>query len=446
VVAIHRRLIESIVILHVAAVRGVLHRISRHVLLKACRSAHLITIGCVRSKETKTSNATAMAHCSRLYQTVGPGVPAGHVSIDSWAAANYAAAVWLTRHVSQSGQTDWTILLTNRETIATVGVTSLVCQVIRASWVAPSDGALLEVTFEDIASRERVLTQMAHVGSVTSMSQQVTLQMLSVQIRLVAMRTRVLSICVLLRYHALGACTASLCWRVRASRGAGQDTAPSLRTNNMRGSLLILQERGLLTKRVASQAGQTIQAATVHTPGRHGTKAWKATSSTGRRHGRCGGGRVHRSRAHAVRVIEAVLLHHATLLVGGGHVAVGIVGAGLLHGRGHRGVRGVGRMGTAAGVGEGEVAEGEAAVLVLQRRQGGGVVRRRVMMVGLGREVAEGANALLGLLLRRGRRLLLLLLLLMLLRLLLLLLLLALTILAVAHIAIEGAIHAGGEG
>ena len=99
-------------------------------------------------------------------------------------------------------------------------------------------------------------------------------------------------------------------------------------------------------------------------------------------------------------------------------------------------------MGTAAGVGEGEVAEGEAAVLVLQRRQGGGVVGRRVMVVGLGREVAEGANALLRLLLRRRRRLLVLLLL-MLLR--LLLMLLTLPVLAVAHIAIEGAIHAGGE-
>lgn len=64
------------------------------------------------------------------------------------------------------------------------------------------------------------------------------------------------------------------------------------------------------------------------------------------------------------------------------------------------------------------------------------------MVVGLGREVAEGANALLRLLLRRGRRLLLLLLLMLL----GLLLLLALSTLTVAHIAIEGAIHAGGEG
>lgn len=198
--------------------------------------------------------------------------------------------------------------------------------------------------------------------------------MLGVQVRLVAVRTRILSVRVLLRYHALGARTASLCWWVGASRRAGQDTAPSLRANDVRGSLLILQERGLLTKRVASQARQAIQAAAVHAPGRHGTQAWKATCSTGRRHRRRGGGWVHGSRAHAVRMIEAVLLHHATLLVGGRHVAVGIVGAGLLHGRGHRGVRGVGRMGTAAGVGEGEVAEGEAAVLVLQRRQGGGVV------------------------------------------------------------------------
>lgn len=80
------------------------------------------------------------------------------------------------------------------------------------------------------------------------MSQQMTLEMLRVQVGLVAVRARVFSIGVLLRYHVLGGLTTTRDRRVRATRRAGKDTTTALRTNHMCRSLLVLHELRLLTQ------------------------------------------------------------------------------------------------------------------------------------------------------------------------------------------------------
>jgi hypothetical protein len=72
-----------------------------------------------------------------------------------------------------------------------------VLEVVRAGWVAPSYRALLEVALKDITSAEGVLAEMALVGSFTGVSQQMALEMLQMQVRLVAVRTLILALGVL---------------------------------------------------------------------------------------------------------------------------------------------------------------------------------------------------------------------------------------------------------
>ena len=47
-----------------------------------------------------------------------------------------------------------------------VGVSTLVRQMVGSGRIAPSDGAFLEMSFEDITARERVLAEVTHVRSV----------------------------------------------------------------------------------------------------------------------------------------------------------------------------------------------------------------------------------------------------------------------------------------
>jgi hypothetical protein len=68
------------------------------------------------------------------------------------------------------------------------------------------------------------------------------LEMLRVQIGLVAVRARVFSIGVLLRNHVLGGLATTRHRRVRATRRAGKNTTTALRTNNVCRSLLVLHE------------------------------------------------------------------------------------------------------------------------------------------------------------------------------------------------------------
>jgi hypothetical protein len=85
---------------------------------------------------------------------------------------------------------------------------------VLARWVPPTNRAFLEMTLQDVAARERVFAQMALVGAFSRVwsrlahfvyrinrhtSQQVPLQMLQVQICLVAMRALELVVCVLSR-------------------------------------------------------------------------------------------------------------------------------------------------------------------------------------------------------------------------------------------------------
>jgi hypothetical protein len=130
-----------------------------------------------------------------------------------------------------------------------------VLEVVRAGWVAPSYRALLEVTLEDITSAKSVLAKMALVWSLTSVcgmleaeldcmgdrltSQQMTLEMLEVQVRLVAVRALVLALGV------LGSSGGSLACGGRGPSGMrGQDSATTLLTDDVNRFGLLVGKHG----------------------------------------------------------------------------------------------------------------------------------------------------------------------------------------------------------
>lgn len=114
------------------------------------------------------------------------------------------------------------------------------------------------MTLEDVRAGERVLAQMAHVRTIASIctqlelgmdvggrvltSEQVTLQVLCVQIRLVAMWARVLAIGVFLRNHTLRSGAGTLSWRIRPAWCAREYSTSSLRAYHVSRLLLILHE------------------------------------------------------------------------------------------------------------------------------------------------------------------------------------------------------------
>lgn len=70
--------------------------------------------------------------------------------------------------------------------------------------------------------------------------------MLGVQIRLVAMRTRVLAVSILSRNHALRNLATALSGRIWPSWSTRQDTTSALRSHHVCRRLLILHKRWLL--------------------------------------------------------------------------------------------------------------------------------------------------------------------------------------------------------
>lgn len=131
-------------------------------------------------------------------------------------------------------------------------------QVISTCRVSSSQRAFLEMTLEDVRAGECVLAQVTHVWTITGIcaaleldcrmedeirtSEQVTLQVLRVQIRLVTMWARILAIGILLRYHALRCGAGTLSWRVWPTWRARQYSTSSLRAHDVSRLLLILHE------------------------------------------------------------------------------------------------------------------------------------------------------------------------------------------------------------
>lgn len=225
--------------------------------------------------------------------------------------------------------------------------------------------------------------------------------MLGVKVRLIAVRARILAIRVLLRYQVLRTGPATLRGRVRPARCAWEDAASALGANHVRRLLFVLHERRLLSNSRTRQTGQATDGARDATWG-HRPEAGQAGRGAHGRHRGCRGRRVHHRLRHGVGGVEIGRGQHGTLWVCGREAGVG-VGCVLRHGRRDGRVRG-GRSGRlAARVGEGQRTElCEAAILVLQRRQGR--VGGRVVVLGLAGQVREGGywRGVLG---RRRRRL-----------------------------------------
>jgi len=105
-------------------------------------------------------------------------------------------------------------------------------QVTSSSGVATADRALLEMTLQDITSREGVAAENTHVWAITGVSQEMALQMLGMEVSLGAVRAREFAISVFHGDHSvLG--TGASGRGGRSSRSAGKDTASSLGTNNV---------------------------------------------------------------------------------------------------------------------------------------------------------------------------------------------------------------------
>ena len=62
-------------------------------------------------------------------------------------------------------------------------------QMMCTGWIATTQRTLLKVALQNVATRERILAEMALIWSLPSMSQQMSLQMFKVQICLDAMGT-----------------------------------------------------------------------------------------------------------------------------------------------------------------------------------------------------------------------------------------------------------------
>lgn len=103
-----------------------------------------------------------------------------------------------------------------------------------AGRISATNGALLEVTLEDVATRKCIVTKDAHVWAITGVSQHVTLQMFCVKVGLGAVWARKFAISILLR-------DLTAFWRAvetvgrygRPTRSTGQNAASPLRTDNM---------------------------------------------------------------------------------------------------------------------------------------------------------------------------------------------------------------------
>lgn len=128
-------------------------------------------------------------------------------------------------------------------------------KMVRASGVTPSYRTLLEMALENVASTERVFAQMALIGSLAGVcgtsvawpwlgenkqvltSQQMALQMLQVEVRLVAVRTLILALCVL-----RGSRWRLACGRSRPPGVGRQNTTSTLLANHVQWLRFLVRE------------------------------------------------------------------------------------------------------------------------------------------------------------------------------------------------------------
>jgi hypothetical protein len=157
-------------------------------------------------------------------------------------------------------------------------------QVTRSGGVATTDRALLEVTLQDITSREGVAAENAHVWAITGVSQEMALKMLGMEVSLGAVRAREFAVSVLHGNHSvLGASAGS--WGSGSARSTGQDTASSLGANNV-GRRLALRHDGLRLHKRSRAVGRRNTRLRHDATGRHRAQHRRtATTSRGGRNG-----------------------------------------------------------------------------------------------------------------------------------------------------------------
>jgi hypothetical protein len=224
-----------------------------------------------------------------------------------------------------------------------------VLQVVGTSGVAATNGALLEMALQDITSTKGILAKMALVGTLARVcqgldyareaggdlltSQKMALQVLQVQVCLVAVRALILAIGVL---GGLGRRLAS--GRSRSARMCGQDTATALLADDVHGLRLLVRkhrrvrvQRGVVHAHTASGAAHLVVL--------RGCGRQQRRLRVGRRHGHVGRGRgLDRPQR---RVLQRG--HGATAIGGSGHRRVrrlrrlGIAVVAAIHRRERRG-------------------------------------------------------------------------------------------------------------
>ena len=156
-------LVKRITRRHLTAIAAVLQCVRMQVRVVRLGRAHLLfSTGTIGAQYSQASNAVAVAHSIGCNQAVGSGRTTRDVTVDSWAARDDARVVRVVAcYFAQSCETNRAFLSTNRKTVASVGVAALVCQVVSSGRVAAANRALLEVTLENVTTRESVFAQVA---------------------------------------------------------------------------------------------------------------------------------------------------------------------------------------------------------------------------------------------------------------------------------------------
>jgi hypothetical protein len=106
-------------------------------------------------------------------------------------------------------------------------------QMTKPRRIPTTDRAFLEMTLQNITARECVTAKYAHVWTVTSMSEQMALEMFAMQISFVTVRTSIFSVGIFDGdYRTLGGPSSSS-GHWETSRSTGKNTSTTLRTYDM---------------------------------------------------------------------------------------------------------------------------------------------------------------------------------------------------------------------
>ena len=156
-------LVKSITRRHLTAIAAVLQGVRMQVRVVRLGRAHLLfTTRTVGAQYSQACNAVAVAHSVGCNQAVGARGTTRDVTVDSRAARDDTRVVRVVAcYLAQSCKSNWAFLSTDRKTVASVGVATLVCQVVRSGGVTATNGTLLEMTLENVTARESIFTQVA---------------------------------------------------------------------------------------------------------------------------------------------------------------------------------------------------------------------------------------------------------------------------------------------